>query len=659
MFEQYIEDQKKRLHNSVVSGAKSRNGFTSAVLLSESSFICDAYRHYFAAETVRRVREIRSELLKNPHFLISEPDGKFIEQFEETLQNTAIFSDEELVQIIDDAVKTRLNFLCRPRTALKCFIFDEKETLNTQEIYVRLNYFFDYDYLIEGVRRKIDKRDCTADKILHKEEFMQAVERVDNDYIFDLTPRQFVDILAPLFDFFSPDTSLGVEKSIPTEALVVFLDDKHIEPIAQELERLYYDENCTEITESIFFKIVTDILDTIDESESENNAENNAEISLETDTEIVKNTDTKNQNIVASGEFITSPGEFAAVLALKEFIDPEFIEKEKSIKFTVKFAPKSVEPLPEASDALNAASASLGELKASLTELENTAKEAGEILDKVVETIGEIDEQLSDGENTFTSDVNIADEKFNEKFNEKFHSPAGSERFGEADTTENIPVSDDDVYAENIAENNKNELSGDANKNYYSEGVPCCDETKAEDNALFFAEDIDVESNDENNVENYDNIAAENIDADEVIALVLESENMADESEKKNEEAPKSYAIIRDELIKENDSSAAILTSTDEIKIAEIVQTDGFDTAQAESFPKISEILGDKRERYIKKLFNKDEAVFQKLSDEINASRSWKIAAQIYDNFLIDCDIPLDNSLAVEFRNMIKSRYAV
>ncbi|GAB1430117.1 hypothetical protein MASR2M18_09500 [Ignavibacteria bacterium] len=664
MFEQYIEDQKKRLQGCIELTAASHNGFTSASLLSESPLIPDAYRRYFAAEIKRRTREMCSELLKNPHFLITETSSVFIEQFEKTLQNTAIFSDAELAQITDDAVKTRLNYLCRPRIALKWFVFGENKELNAEEICMRLNYLYDYEYLIEGVRKIIG--DCTrpADKMLLEDVLVQAVESIDNDYIFDLTPRQFVDILAPLFDFFSPDSSLGTEKSMPTEALVVFLDDKHVEPIAQEMERLYHDENCTEITESIFLKIVTDILDTIDEFEAENKTVNTVGTLSEINTEIVKNTDIQSDGI--SGGFIAAPGEFAAVLAAKEFIAPEFIEKEKPKIFTVKFAPEPARSFVEALDEPDAAVISPDELKESLIEIEHIAKEAAETFDKVTEIIEAIDEHLTqeysdDCKNNAACNANSDAENCTDEARLSEEQP----RCDEVTTDEKYTVcdvEDTEIYIENNADiidadfidNIEDIQPENIENNYLSEELPHFDKAEAE-------HDISVPEADaliDDNIENYENIASEIIDADEVVALMLESEKLSENG--KNIEYSMFNIITHDEIINENDNS----TSADTSNLDKKINTEQFEpfnesaVAQATHYPKFSAILGDKRERYIKKLFEKDESVFQQLVDEIDASPSWKAAAQIYDNFLIDRAIPLDNSLAIEFRNMIKSRYA-
>lgn len=499
MFEQHIENWKNRLQEIVTLGASPYHGGVAASFLSEGPFLPDSYRRYFAAEVGWRLYETRVELEENPRFRLAEnPIAEdFFGKFDETLRQTATFTAVDVSAVIDAAIKTRLNFLCRPRTTLKWFVFRGEPTLLVREILLRLNYFDDYSYLTEAVINRIadhHQRQSSSD-LLSVVEFERIVEEVDNDYILDLTPHQFVDILAPLFEFFSPDTPPNVEKAIPTEALIIFLDDKGVEPIAQELERAYYDNDCAEVTETIFLEIVTRILDAIEEDvpteDTEDETEAQAEVIENTLESIGQEADIPSEIVsipeeshdtlfptanevtdkttfrpLKEDEFLAAPGAVAATIALKEFIRPEFTKREQPAKFAPKFAPalppETVEAaaneqvisadklLEAAEESLEDVQESLEAIEESLEHLEVIAEEVGETLEKAVESLEEIEEEIS--ENNFGLENKDGNSEINVREAAEESTGEREPQLAETIREEHLPLPEEEAILEQIFE---------------------------------------------------------------------------------------------------------------------------------------------------------------------------------------------------------------
>lgn len=59
------------------------------------------------------------------------------------------FNREEFDKILDTSVKITFNYLCRPQTTLKWFIFRGEPIKPIDEVILRLEPFADYNYFQE------------------------------------------------------------------------------------------------------------------------------------------------------------------------------------------------------------------------------------------------------------------------------------------------------------------------------------------------------------------------------------------------------------------------------------------------------------------------------------------------------------------------------
>jgi hypothetical protein len=262
MFEKEIDRVRKQLKQRL----DTRQPSTSLAAILANANIHPSYRAFFKAEAEWWLYEERALRASNPRFDTSAPELQSVfPKLDELYLGSARFDHEELNATIDAAVKTRLNFLCRPRTTLKWFVYRGEPTKPLYEVLMRLNYLTDNAYLLDGIRQWAATRPAEASsyEILSVIEFERIVEKVDNDAILDLSQDEFVRLLDGLYGFFyEADPNLPSE-AVPTEAVIIFLDDKGAIPISQALERLLYREELRTLTRSKLIDVINDVIASI------------------------------------------------------------------------------------------------------------------------------------------------------------------------------------------------------------------------------------------------------------------------------------------------------------------------------------------------------------------------------------------------------------
>lgn len=262
MFEKELERVRKHLRQHLATPQP----YVSLQSVMSAEAVHPAFRTYFQAEVAWWVHEEQAIRTSNPRFETGHHDFRdLFRELDGLYARHARFDHEELNATIDAVAKTRLNYLCRPRTTLKWFVYRGEPTKPLQEILLRLNYLYDYRYLINGFEQWAKTRGSdTPFEILSVIEFERIVEKIDNDAILDLSQGEFVQMLEPLYEFFStysPD--LPVE-AVPTEAVIIYLDDKGAVPISQSLERLLYREDLRFLTRSKLLEVIDEVILSID-----------------------------------------------------------------------------------------------------------------------------------------------------------------------------------------------------------------------------------------------------------------------------------------------------------------------------------------------------------------------------------------------------------
>lgn len=254
------------------------------------------YRNFFGAEAQWWVFDRQMQRAADPRFdYQTEHLSRLAGELDQSLMESARFDHQDLNATIDLAVKTRFNYVLRPRTTLKWFVFRGEPTKPLSEIVLRMDYFLEYDYLLDGVRRWVNEKqqEKIAEKFSEKYnaeksaesgakpdsvrpyapnvglisvlEFDRVLQGVDNDVILEYSPEEFTDLLTPLFEMFdeihAADRALQQHRGkVPTPALIIFLDDKGIFRIAQELEELMKTRGLRYVGQREFMHVLNDIV---------------------------------------------------------------------------------------------------------------------------------------------------------------------------------------------------------------------------------------------------------------------------------------------------------------------------------------------------------------------------------------------------------------
>ena len=264
MFENQIKAAKTELLEHVHTGRQ----FEYLRDLCADENVHPFYAGFFTAEVEWWLLERRMLHLANPRFNYESPEfSGLFDAMDEVSRRQARFDAHDLKSILDLAVKTRINYLLRPRTTLKWFVFRGEPTKPLHEVLLRLNYFSAYTYLIDGFKRWAEARsaDKNGSDLLSVVEFERALETIDNDEILDYSTTEFADLLDPIFEFFAEVDEDTAGKGIPTPALIVFLDDKGVFRISQELEKRIRSEHLSFIRKADFLRVIEDVLHEMEE----------------------------------------------------------------------------------------------------------------------------------------------------------------------------------------------------------------------------------------------------------------------------------------------------------------------------------------------------------------------------------------------------------
>jgi hypothetical protein len=267
MFDDLIISHKQKLSQTI--GLNKRYSTLNEILVNQQ--IDDGYKTFFNAEVNWWIYEEQIRRNLSQQFDFSSGDfPKFLADYNSQLYSSSRFDRSTLKAVIESAVKTRLNLLIRPRVSLKWFVFRGEPTKPYHEILKRLNYFYDYEYLTKGIVNHINENKFirSDDDLISVIEFTNIIEKVDTDYLFGLQPEQFVQLLFPMISYIEPDeTVVDFKTEFPIEALIIFLDDKGIEPLKASAEHLLRKKSVNYINGEMFLQLIYQLLNEIDNTE--------------------------------------------------------------------------------------------------------------------------------------------------------------------------------------------------------------------------------------------------------------------------------------------------------------------------------------------------------------------------------------------------------
>lgn len=198
-------------------------------------------------------------------------------KFEENLKERFYLSREQLKLIISDLIRLHFNYLVRPRNTI-LFNFKDNTEININDIVLKLSYFSNYSYLINGVLHELNDLILNKEKITH-DELTSLIEKIDNEYIFGKTAKDFISLLDSLYGLFELYDEENNERLAPIEALMIFFDDKSLLPIVELLDQKFQSEKLYFVSEKVLLDILIEVIDSISDNSNEGYADiDNSEI---------------------------------------------------------------------------------------------------------------------------------------------------------------------------------------------------------------------------------------------------------------------------------------------------------------------------------------------------------------------------------------------
>ncbi|GIV54646.1 MAG: hypothetical protein KatS3mg039_1164 [Candidatus Kapaibacterium sp.] len=267
MFEAEIERTKIQLAELLLP--RAGGGLHLADVLDHPT-VDRAYKEFLRAEVEWLLYQDRIQRQLNLPIDPTDPLFRRVwGQVEDYVRRHARFERKHALSLFDAAVKSVLNYRVRPRVTLKWFVYRGEPTKPVCEILLRLRYFADYPYIRTGFEQWMRERelDSTSTHIMPVFEFERLIKQLDDEHILDLSTSQFIELLDPVFRFFNETPTPPALEAIPIEALIVFLDDKDIQVIAQKFERMLYHDGIRTVTRDTILRVVDQVLQELEQEQ--------------------------------------------------------------------------------------------------------------------------------------------------------------------------------------------------------------------------------------------------------------------------------------------------------------------------------------------------------------------------------------------------------
>ncbi len=212
--------------------------------LIENEALPQTYRNMIIAERDIWIFKERLKLSSSPFFQFGSSEADFFE-YENFLKKSAVVPFGKVEEFIESLVKLRVNFLCRPRTTLRYFIFKESLTVSINEFLKYFAFFQDFECLYQRFYEHIATEINSGKSHISIYEFDNLIEEFDLSQLYELDADSFVTLISPMFDLFSIEDPDDGNRQVPAEALILFFDDKKLRHVASKIENSYKGKKVT------------------------------------------------------------------------------------------------------------------------------------------------------------------------------------------------------------------------------------------------------------------------------------------------------------------------------------------------------------------------------------------------------------------------------
>ena len=197
-----------------------------------------ALKAYFRAEVEQVLEDERTKEHRSKRFPYSLSEVISLQrQIDVLLVQHYEFTQDEFERILDEAVHFQFNYLCRPQWTLLNYVVGERRRVGMSEVERKLARCVDYRYFPELIRRYAVDRGLAE---ITYEEFRSLVDRIDREVLKRHTAVELAGMTRSLISFvdFCEHSPHGADHqpSLPTNAAIVFFEDKHLDEIKTRLE---------------------------------------------------------------------------------------------------------------------------------------------------------------------------------------------------------------------------------------------------------------------------------------------------------------------------------------------------------------------------------------------------------------------------------------
>lgn len=217
-----------------------------------------AIKAYVRAEVEKGLQQERNLEMRSKKFPYSHPEIVSLQhQIDLLLIQHYQFTREEFDSLLDEAVHFQFNYLCRPQWTMVNFIFGDQRRVSTSTIENKLRYCIGYTYFVDLVSHYIVEHGLAE---MTYEEFRALLQKIDREVVSQHTSLELARMTRALFAFVDAGSVASHDQfdqpTLPTNAAVVFFEDKDLTDIKDRLETERDKNSLTQLTISTLATII-------------------------------------------------------------------------------------------------------------------------------------------------------------------------------------------------------------------------------------------------------------------------------------------------------------------------------------------------------------------------------------------------------------------
>jgi hypothetical protein len=180
---------------------------------------------FISADIDYQIFEDRQILLQKSKFNYSGNEiSKYFKLISLEIKKTERIKDDEIDNLVDKAITFNFDYTTKPNETLLNLIFKNDERKTAEEILLKLDYLYYYNYLKQIISSYLDKKQLIT---MNREKFANLLNKIDEELVL-MKPGELVDnALSAISDFFNVGAILRTQ--IPPQAFEFYLQEKKMQ----------------------------------------------------------------------------------------------------------------------------------------------------------------------------------------------------------------------------------------------------------------------------------------------------------------------------------------------------------------------------------------------------------------------------------------------